>query len=92
MKFTHTKTGRPDKHGVDIFESEEVFFNEPDLGTIPLRFEHGEERFYAVGKTTAGRILTVIFTIRNHRIRVISARDASRKERGEQNEKSKKNS
>ena len=33
------------------------------------------------GQTTAGRLLLVVFTIRGELIRVISARDMSRKER-----------
>ena len=70
-----------EKHRVHPFEGEEVFFNEPFFGALPSRTEHGEERFYAVGKTNAGRALAVVFTIRRNKIRVISARDASRKER-----------
>jgi len=35
------------------------------------------------GKTNTNRKLTIFFTIRNKRIRVISARDMHKKERGE---------
>jgi uncharacterized protein len=41
----------------------------------------GEERFYALGQTDAARFLFVVFTTRAQRIRIISARDMSRKER-----------
>ncbi|MBW1785753.1 MAG: BrnT family toxin [Deltaproteobacteria bacterium] len=41
----------------------------------------------AFGRTDTGRRLTIIFTIRNDRIRIISARDMSRKERGFYEEK-----
>jgi uncharacterized DUF497 family protein len=40
-----------------------------------------EERIYGLGHTDAGRLLFVAFTIRQRLIRVISARDMSRKER-----------
>ncbi len=40
-----------------------------------------ETRFYVLGKTDAGRALFLVFTIRDELIRVITARDMSRKER-----------
>jgi len=41
----------------------------------------GEDRYYVLGKTDNERLLFVVFTIRSNKIRVISARDMSRKER-----------
>lgn len=40
-----------------------------------------EQRYYALGRTHAGRLLFVVFTVRNNLLRVISARDMNRKER-----------
>jgi uncharacterized DUF497 family protein len=40
-----------------------------------------EKRFCALGKTDRNRRLSIAFTVRNDLIRVISARDMSRKER-----------
>jgi len=40
-----------------------------------------EARYYALGRALSGRLLFVAFTVRRQRIRVISARDMSRKER-----------
>jgi uncharacterized protein len=40
-----------------------------------------EERMILLGRTLADRRLIVVFTIRNSCIRVISARDMSKKER-----------
>jgi len=40
-----------------------------------------EDRLYASGQTDAARLLFVVFTMRGRLIRVISARDMSRKER-----------
>ena len=74
--------GKNSKHGVDNREAEEVFFNQPLLLT-PDEIHSGEEaRWRALGRTDAGRKLTVIFTMRKSgtQIRVISARDMHRKE------------
>jgi uncharacterized protein len=51
-----------------------------------------EERYYALGKTTHGRFLFVVFTRRRNRIRVVSARDMHKKERKVYNEKAQKDS
>lgn len=69
-----------DRHEVAFYECEEVFFRDP---TILLDPEHStaEPRFFAMGWTLRGRLLTIIFTVREKKIRVISARDMSRKER-----------
>ena len=69
------------KHRVHSSECEEVFFNEPYYVTEDAGHSKTEQRFYLLGVTNAGRRLFVVFIIRNNRIRVISARDMSRKER-----------
>lgn len=69
------------KHGVQAWECEQVFFNEPLLILDDPRHSTVEVRFAAFGRTDAGRLLVVIYTIRGHLIRVISARDMNRKER-----------
>nr|WP_246556402.1 BrnT family toxin [Desulfonema magnum] len=44
--------------------------------------DHGdEERFVSIGMDTYGRILVVVYTWRNHTIRIISARKALKRER-----------
>lgn len=78
------------KHKVNPFECEDVFFNEPIFELVPLSAEHGEQRYYAVGKTNFGRLLTIVFNLRKNKIRVISARVPNRKERRERNEEIKK--
>ena len=70
-----------ERHRVSQGESEQVFFNRPVL-TAPGRAPSQQERRYAaLGRTNDGRRLTVVFTIRGTLIRVISARDMSRRER-----------
>ena len=70
-----------EKHGVTVAECEQVFFNRPLLAGPDERHSSAEARFYLLGKTDSGRHLFVVFTIREEHIRVISARDQSRKER-----------
>jgi uncharacterized DUF497 family protein len=70
-----------ERHGVTPTECEELFFNRPLIVGEDERHSEHEDRFYALGQTDAGRQLFVVFTLRARRIRVISARDMSRKER-----------
>jgi uncharacterized DUF497 family protein len=72
-----------DKHGVSQSEAEQVFFNVPLLVAGDPRHSDAETRFHALGKTDADRRLHITFTLRAEgtKIRVISARDMSRKER-----------
>lgn len=72
------------KHGVSTAEAEQVFSSYPLLITPDEAHSRSERRFRALGQTISGRVLTIIFTLRDHdtKIRVISARDMNRKERG----------
>jgi len=70
-----------EKHQVNNFECEEVFFNQPLLILPDPKHSQTEIRLYALGKTNNGRLLFIAFTIRNNLIRIISARDMSRKEK-----------
>jgi len=69
------------KHNVSDGECEEIFFNSPLLLTDDAKHSGEESRFAAFCITNAGRMLTVVFTVRQQLIRVISARDVNRKER-----------
>ena len=72
-----------DKHSVSQVEAEQVFFNEPLLVAEDQRHSVHEPRLHALGRTDEGRPLHITFTLRGGatRIRVISARDMSRRER-----------
>ena len=70
------------KHKVSSSECEQIFFNHPLLIQDDILHSTTEERYYALGKTDSYRLLFVVFTVRNNLIRVISARDMSKKERG----------
>jgi len=69
------------KHHVSPSECEEIFFNRPLVVADDVRHSVKENRFYALGHTEAGRTLFVVFTVRGEHIRVIPARNMSRKER-----------
>jgi len=62
-------------------ECEQVFFNRPLLVAPDIEHSQREPRYAALGQTNAARRLAVVFTIRETLIRVISARDVSRRER-----------
>lgn len=49
--------------------------------TVRRQIVDGEQRFATLGTDVFGRLLVVIYTYRAHRIRLISARLATRRER-----------
>ena len=69
------------KHGVSPSECEQVFFNRPLLVVDDAKHSHTERCYYALGVADTGRRLFLVFTVRGTWIRVISARDMSRRER-----------
>lgn len=68
-------------HGVNKEECEQLFFNQPLFVVDDLKHSQHEPRHYALGQTNTGRKLFIAFTVRENLIRVISARDMSKKER-----------
>lgn len=75
------------KHGIEIEEAEAVF--KSGLG-LPLGIQISpkslEQRLGIVGPGLGGRVLQVAFTLREGRVRVISARPANKKERSQYEE------
>jgi len=69
------------RHEVQQAEAEQALLNTPLVVKITTKHGASEPRFIALGQTDAGRPLTVVFTIRGTRIRVISARAMSKPER-----------
>ena len=76
-------------HQVSRNECEQVFFNGPIIVGEDLHHSQSEPRWFLLGKSDKKRKLFIVFTIRDKLIRVISARDISKKERRIYNEKSK---
>lgn len=81
---SHNRDKNWKKHQVTDREAEEVFSKGLFLGPVKSA---QEERFSVIGKTTQGRTLFVVYTLRGEKIRVISVRDASRKERASYEQK-----
>jgi uncharacterized protein len=69
------------KHGLSDEECEEIFFNDPLVVGEDVVHSQDEPRGYALGQTSAGRLLFVAFTVRRQLIRVISGRDMTARER-----------
>ena len=69
------------KHGIS-FEEAQTVFNDPLAITIPDP-DHSadEDRFITIGESDKRRILVAVYTERRKKIRLISARKASRTER-----------
>ena len=70
------------KHRVTAAECEEVFFD-PHKRIVQSVLHVGREtRYVLIGRTQAQRLLFVVFTLRGHTVRVISARNVNKSERG----------
>ncbi len=70
------------KHGVSFEEARSVFMD-PMAATIadPLSPDPSEERFIAMGFSARQRLIVVVHCERGDTIRIISARQATRRER-----------
>jgi hypothetical protein len=77
-----------EKHQVSYLESEQAFFNQPLIVQKDLNHSQLENRWFLLGKTDTERLLMIVFTLRKKRIRVVSARAMSRKERNIYEQKS----
>ena len=67
-----------EEHGVDFADAVQVFdnpyFNKEDADAV------GDQVFVALGMDNLGRLLVVVYTYRKDKIRLISARKATKKE------------
>lgn len=67
------------KHGVSFADAATVL-NDPEA-LIAEDDSESEARYLAVGMDASGRVLTVVYTLRGERIRLISARRATAREK-----------
>jgi uncharacterized DUF497 family protein len=67
------------KHGVDFADAIGVFYDEQAIWEKDESSER-EQRFCKIGMDFLGRLLVVIYTYRGEKIRVISARRATKRE------------
>jgi len=70
-----------ERHRVSAMECEQVFFNLPLVAGHDEKHARTETRYFVLGRTDAGRRLFVVVTLREDLLRVVSARNMSRKER-----------
>ncbi len=74
-----------EKHGVTFDEAVTVFLDANALDGPDVLHSAAESRFLRLGKSIEGRVLMIAYTLRgsghDETIRIISARQASRRER-----------
>ena len=81
-----------ERHRVTPVEAEDVFFHDPFVLRSDPGHSKREKRYCALGQTSRNRRLFVAFSIRRNLIRVISARDMSRRENEEYQRHEQRNS
>lgn len=81
MKFEWDENKRQTnitKHGIDFIDARKIF----DYDTVTIednRFNYGEQRFIAIGLLN-GKTIVVVHTEISNKIRIISARKATKNE------------
>lgn len=68
------------KHNIRFSDAESVL-SDPYALTLEDAASEGEQRHVTMGTDSLGRILVVVFTYRHNKIRLISARRSTKKER-----------
>jgi uncharacterized protein len=69
------------KHGVSFEEAATIFADSFSLTIHDLAHSNGACRYVTIGLSLQGRTLVVVHTERGHKIRIISARKATARER-----------
>jgi len=69
------------RHRVDFADAATVFADSRAVTVVDE--DADEERYATIGMDALGRELVVIYTVRGERIRIISARRATRRERAQ---------
>ena len=67
------ETENLNKHGVSFAEAVETFFDPCGIALEDEKHSTAEERFYWVGKSESGRILTTRFTKRGTKVRIFGS-------------------
>ncbi len=70
-----------ERHGVSPAACEQVLLNRPLLTGTDEKHSQTEPRYYGLGQTDLGRLLFVVVTVRGDFLRIVTARDMSRRER-----------
>ncbi len=78
----HNSTKIRLKHGITTAEAEQPFSNN-NIVKFDRVHSNIEKRYQLLGPSDKNRVLFVVFTIRDQRVRIISARVANKKERSQ---------
>ena len=70
-----------EKHSVSFAEATTIFGDKFSITIPDLKHSQKEARFVTIGKTISAQVIVVVHTERGDKIRIISARQASQKER-----------
>lgn len=62
-----------EKHGVSFYEAQHAFADPRRVIIEDLEHADDEKRFFCLGRIRGGGIMTVRFTVRKNRIRIIGA-------------------
>lgn len=69
-----------EKHRVSFDEAKTVFNDPYSITTLDSEHSVDEERFIDLGLSAQGRLLVVVYTERKESIRIISSRNATKRE------------
>lgn len=69
------------RHGVSFEEAATVFNDPLELKVPDPEHSLNENRFYSIGRSESGKLFVVVYTERDGKIRIISARRPTRTER-----------
>lgn len=61
------------KHNVSFYEAQEAFYDSNRKILLDQKHSSTEKRYFCIGKTPNGDVVTVRFTLRNANIRIIGA-------------------
>jgi uncharacterized protein len=68
------------KHDITFEEAVSIFADPNLLFTEDDKHSYGEEREWAIGEAEDGSIIVVVFTMRGECVRIISARNTTKRE------------
>ena len=81
FEWDPAKAAKNEKHRVTFDEASSVFGDELSVTIFDPLQSDDEDRFVIMGMSNKWRLVAVCFTDRDERIRIISARVASKRER-----------
>ena len=76
----HKAAANESKHGVSFEEAATCFYDQHQVAFYDPDHSQEEDREILIARSESGRLLLVVYTIRGEGIRIISARQTTRKE------------